>query len=102
MRRCYFIAATEAVTVGVAHVPFYVRITKLLAVFYVRAAVIVEVAAGAFHAVVKPAPLDFVELAGRSVPPPLLPVGNRLQWRGGRNRASWVHSRNNQGKSRYQ
>jgi hypothetical protein len=102
MRRCHLIAATVAVTVGLAQVSFYVRITELFAVFRVRAAVIVEVAACALDPVVKPAPLDLVEFAGRNFPAPLLPECSRLHRRRGRDGTSRVQSRNNKGNSRNQ
>lgn len=69
------VAAAEAVTVGFALLWGHVRVTELFVLLDIGLAMVVEVVAGTFDAVVEALPLDVIQLLGRHVPAPFLAIG---------------------------
>src|SRR5579872_1472871 len=65
---CPVIAPTESVAIGVAHLPWDMRVTIFVPILYVGSTVIIEIAASAVDAVVKSLALKFIEFLGRGIP----------------------------------
>ena len=79
MRDTYFVAPAESGSVSFAQPRLNLRIAVLIAIVYVRPAVVLEVSPSSFQSIVKSATLDLVELARRNLPIAVLSVCLRLQ-----------------------
>jgi hypothetical protein len=65
--RC-LVTAAEALAILATKAAGYVRMAELLAILYIRTAVVTEVLAGSFDAVMKTTALNIAEFLRRSVP----------------------------------
>jgi hypothetical protein len=65
--RC-LVTAAESLTILAAKAAGYVRMAELLAILYIRTAMVTEVLAGSFDAVMKTTALNILEFLRRNVP----------------------------------